>query len=198
MPHDPRIDAYIAKSAPFAQPILSHIRAVMHRAAPEISETIKWSMPFFDYKGAPLANMAAFKAHAAFGFWRREGAGPEAEKDEAMGQFGRLTRVDDLPPEPELIAMIHAAIAAIEQGVKTRRTPRMPRPEVAMPDDLRAALDAAPAAAAAFAGFPPGAQREYLEWVIEAKAPATRVKRIERTVAQCAEGKRRHWKYAAG
>lgn len=197
MSQDPRVDAYIAKAAPFAQPILAHVRAVMHRASPEIAETIKWSMPFFDYHGAPLANMAAFKAHAAFGFWRREGAGPEDEKGEAMGQFGKLTRVEDLPPEPELTQMIRAAMAVIDAGVKTHRTPRMPRPEVAMPDDLRAALDAVPAAAAAYAGFPPGAQREYLEWVIEAKAPATRAKRIAQTVEQCAEGKRRHWKYAA-
>lgn len=197
MPRDPRVDAYIARAAPFAQPILAHVRALMHRASPEIAEAIKWSKPFFDYKGAPLANMAAFKAHAAFGFWRREGAGPDAEKADAMGQFGKLTRVEDLPPEPELIAMIQAAMALIDRGVKTHQAPRTPRPEVGMPEDLRAALDAVPAAAAAYAGFPAGAQREYLEWVVEARAPATRAKRIAQTVVQCAEGKRRYWKYAA-
>jgi hypothetical protein len=195
MARDSRVDAYIAKAQPFAQPILSHVRTVMHAAAPEVDEAIKWGMPFFLWKGAPLANMAAFKAHASFGFWRREGAGPAAEDDSGMGQFGRLTEVGDLPADAELATMVRDAIAVIETGAKTRRPPRAPKTEIAMPDDLRAALDAVPAAAAHFAAFSPSAQREYLEWVVEAKAPATRAKRIATTVEQLAEGKKRHWKY---
>lgn len=195
MSQDPRVDAYIAKAAPFAQPILTHIRAVMHRASPDIVEAIKWSMPFFDYNGAPLANMAAFKAHAAFGFWRRDGAGPEKEGEGAMGQFGKLTGVADLPDEATLIALIHQAMAVIDAGGKTLRPPKHPKAELTMPDDLRAALDAVPEAAKHFAAFPPGAQREYIEWVVEAKQPATRVKRIGQAVEWCTENKRRNWKY---
>jgi hypothetical protein len=195
MTHDPRVDAYIAKSATFAQPILTHVRAVVHRASPEIDEAIKWSMPFFDYRGGPLANMAAFKAHAAFGFWRRDGAGPEKEGEGAMGQFGKLTSIADLPDEATLIAMIHQAMALIDAGAKTKRAPKQPKPDLTMPDDLRAALDAVSAAAGCFDAFPPGAQREYIEWVIEAKQPATRAKRIGQAVEWCAENKRRHWKY---
>lgn len=197
MSHDPRIDAYIARAAPFAQPILEHIRGVMHRSAPDIVETMKWSMPFFDHDGQPLANMAAFKAHAAFGFWRREGAGPQDENAGAMGQFGKLTSIEDLPAEPVLSAMIRDAMALIDAGAKTRRAPRQPKPDAVMPDDLKAALAAIPAAAAHFAAFPPGGQREYIEWVLEAKQPATRAKRIATTVEQSGEGKRLHWKYAA-
>lgn len=195
MSQDPRIDAYIAKAAAFAQPILTHVRGVVHRASPDITETIKWSMPFFDYNGAPLANMAAFKAHAAFGFWRRDGAGPEKEDEGAMGQFGKLVSLDDLPDEPTLIGMIHDAMALIDAGAKTRRPPKQPKPELTMPDDLKAALDAVPEAERRFAAFPPGAQREYIEWVVEAKQPATRAKRIGQAVEWCAENKRRHWKY---
>lgn len=195
MTQDPRVDAYIAKAAPFAQPILTHIRDVVHRASPEIVEAIKWSMPFFDYKGAPLANMAAFKAHAAFGFWRRDGAGPEKEDEGAMGQFGKLTSVADLPDDRALIGMIQAAMALIDTGAKTRRPPKQPKPELTMPEDLQAALDAVPAATANFAAFPPGAQREYVEWIVEAKQPATRAKRIGQAVEWCAENKRRNWKY---
>lgn len=195
MTHDPRVDAYIAKSASFAQPILTHVRTVVHAASPEIVETIKWSMPFFDYKSSPLASMAAFKAHAAFGFWRRDGAGPADEAAGAMGQFGKLTNIADLPDEAALTAMIHQAMALIDAGAKTVRPPKHPKPEIAMPDDLRSALDAAPEAAKHFASFPPGAQREYIEWVVDAKQPATRAKRIGQAVEWCADGKRRHWKY---
>ena len=193
---DPRVDAYIAGSAPFVRPILEHLRAVMHRAAPEIVETIKWGMPFFDHDGSPLANMAAFKAHAAFGFWRREGTGTAAGKGEAMGQFGKLVSIADLPDDAALVAMIHDAMALVDAGAKTLRTPQQPKPAAAMPDDLQAALDAVPAAAAQFAAFPPGARREYIDWVLEAKQPATRGRRIATTVGQSAEGKRLNWKYA--
>lgn len=195
MAEDPRVDAYIAKAAPFAQPILAHIRSVMHRASPEIVEAIKWSMPFFDYNGAPLANMAAFKAHAAFGFWRRDGAGPDKEDQGAMGQFGKLTSVADLPDDEVLIEMILAAMALIDAGAKSRRSPKQPKPDLTMPGDFQAALDAVRDAAKHFAAFPPGARREYIEWVVDAKQPATRVKRIGQAVEWCAENKRRNWKY---
>ncbi len=195
MPQDPRVTAYIAKAAPLAQPILERIRAQMHAIAPEIGEDIKWSMPFFVHNDQPLANMAAFKQHAAFGFWRREGAGPADENADAMGQFGRLTSVADVPDAAILAPIVHAAMALIDEGAKTRRAPRAPKVELAMPYDLAAALAAVPIAQANFDGFPPGAQREYLEWVIDAKQPATRARRIASTVEWAAEGKRRNWKY---
>jgi uncharacterized protein YdeI (YjbR/CyaY-like superfamily) len=194
MDRDPRVDAYIARQADFARPILEHIRALMHRACPEAEEAIKWGMPAFLYKGKQLAGMAAFKAHATLGFWRRsEEQGQEAKKD-AMGSFGRLTAVADLPDEATLTARVHEAMALIDAGAKTVRN-KTPKPTLDMPEDLAAALSASPAAQATYDAFPPGCRREYLEWVIEAKRPETRAKRIAQAVAQMAEGKKRNWKY---
>src|SRR6478672_5528216 len=128
---DPRVDAYIAKSADFAQPILTYIRETVHAACPDVVETTKWSMPFFDYRG-PLANMSAFKEHAAFGFWKGalvvgNGAGDD---ERAMGQFGRLTSVKDLPPKKELVAYIRKAAKLNEDGVKVEKKKKAPRPEL--------------------------------------------------------------------
>jgi hypothetical protein len=67
--NDPRIDDYIAKSQDFARPILEHLRDLVHKACPEVEETMKWSFPHFDYKGM-MCSMAAFKQHCAFGFWK--------------------------------------------------------------------------------------------------------------------------------
>jgi hypothetical protein len=192
MPHDPRIDAYIEKSAGFAQPILEHFRSLVHRADPLASETIKWGMPFFEHDGKVLAMMAAFKAHAGIGIFD----GTPMSGGTGMGQFGKLTHVDDLPDAATVIAAIHAALALVMSGAPTMRAASTAKPPLAMPADLRAALDAVPVAAAAFDGFPPSAQREYIEWAIEAKQPATRERRIATTVAQCAEGKRRYWAMA--
>ena len=196
MSRDPRIDAYIARQADFARPILEHLRAAVHSACPEAEETMKWSMPHFLYKGQMLAGMAAFKAHATFGFWRgKEVLGETGAEREAMGQFGRLTSVADLPPDDVLAALVRQAVAVTDSGPRQSRPKAPPKRELETPRDLQTALDSNPAARAAFEGFPPGGRREYVEWVVEAKRPETRDKRIAQAVEWMAEGKRRHWKY---
>ncbi len=195
MKTDPRIDAYIERQADFARPILAHLREILHAACPECEETLKWSSPSFVYKGKILAGFAAFKAHAAFGFW----AGNQiletgARQESAMGQFGRLTSLDDLPPRATLIELAKKGMRLIDDGVKPVRN-KTAKPPLTVPQDLRAALDAVPAAAATFAGFPPSCQREYVEWVTEAKRDETRAKRLAQAVEWMAEGKRRNWKY---
>jgi uncharacterized protein YdeI (YjbR/CyaY-like superfamily) len=192
---DPRVDAFIEKKAAFAQPILRHLRAVVHRACPGVEETIKWGMPSFTYKGQILAGMAAFKEHATFGFWRSTEVTGRPEPESGMGQFGRLTGIEDLPAEAELEAMVRKAAALIDSGAKKPRPVKHPKPEIAMPADLASALAANPAAQTTYDGFPPGQKREYLEWITEAKRPETRAARLAQAVEWMAEGKRRNWKY---
>lgn len=195
MKTDPRIDAYIDdKAAAFAQPILRHLRAMIHEACPDGEETIKWGMPSFTYKGKILAGMASFKAHATFGYWNDAMLKEDEKNRSAMGQFGRLASLDDLPPRAALIELTRRSMALIESGAKPerQRTPKSPLP---VPQDLQAAIDAAPSAKATWDGFPPSCQREYVEWVTEAKRDETRAKRLNQTVEWLAEGKRRHWKY---
>lgn len=194
--HDPRIDAYIAESAPFAEPILLYLRTVVHEACPEVEESIKWSMPFFSYKGANLCHMAAFKQHCSFGFWQgRSVVG--APDGEGMGQFGKLTSLKDLPAKKVLIAHIKKAMVLKDSGLKRARAAKTAKPLPTIPEDLAALLAQRKHAAArkSFEAFPPGAQREYVAWITEAKADATRQKRLATTLEWAAEGKRRNWKY---
>lgn len=195
METDPRIDAYIARQADFARPILEHLRGLLHRSGLDLVETMKWSMPHFTYKGRLFAGIAAFKAHATFGLWRaRDVLGDTGSERDAMGQFGRLTSLADLPPDDELLAILRRAAEVADAGPKPR--PAKPaKPELATPDDLRAALAAEPKAVATFEAFPPSCRREYVEWVVEAKRPETRARRIAQAVEWMAEGKRRNWKY---
>ena len=192
---DPRIDAYIAKSADFAKPILTQIRETVHAACPEVEESLKWSMPFFSYRG-PLMNMSAFKEHAAFGFWKGalvvgRGAGSD---ERAMGQFGRITSVKDLPPKKELAALIKKAMKLNEDGVKVEKK-KTPRAALPVPPELAAALAKNKAAQAAFKAMPPSHQREYNEWIGEAKREETRASRVKQAMEWIAEGKSRNWKY---
>lgn len=195
MKTDPRIDAYIARQAGFARPILSHLREAVHAVCPECEETLKWGAPTFMYKGEILASMAAFKAHATFGFWKGSLVVGEGEaKMSGMGQFGRLTAVEDLPPRAALAALVRKAMALTDEGVKAPRNKHRKEP-FTVPQDLRAALDANPAAAAVFDGFPPSAQRDYVDWIGGAKRDETRTRRLIQAIEWIAEGKRRNWKY---
>ena len=194
---DPRVDAYIAKSADFAKPILTYIRETVHAACPDVVETTKWSMPFFDYHG-PLANMSAFKEHAAFGFWKGAlvvGRG-SGDDERAMGRFGRITSVKDLPPKNELVALIRKAAKLNEEGVKIEKK-KVPRPELPVPAELAAALAKNKKARANFEAFPPSHKREYNEWIGEAKREETRAARVAQAIEWIAEGKSRNWKYQA-
>jgi len=199
MKRDSRIDDYIASRAEFARPMLVHLRARVAQYCPEAEETIKWSSPAWTYRGQLLCSMAAFKQHAAFGFWRGvEVTGGGAGERDAMGQFGRMARMADLPGDAELARLLARAAALIDSGVKAPRAVKHPKPALEIPADFRAALDADPAAAKIFEAFPPSYRRDYLEWIIEAKRAETRARRIAQAVEWIAEGKGRNWKYQNG
>lgn len=196
---DPRIDAYIEKSADFAKPILEHIRSVVHETCPDVEETMKWSMPHFDYAGSMMLGMAAFKEHCALGFWKGELIlGKDGVSTEAMGQFGCIRRMPDLPPKRVLAGYIRQAMKLNEEGVTrpraTKKTPAKKK-EVAIPTDLAAALDADRKARERFDAFSPSHRREYIEWITEAKRPETRRRRLDTTIEQLSDGKPLNWKY---
>lgn len=193
---DPRVDAYIAKAADFARPILMHLREVVHEGCPDVEETMKWSFPHFQYKGL-LCSMASFKQHAAFGFWRGSpvmGEGKAAEV--AMGHFGRITSVKDLPPRKTLLGYVKKAAALNEVVVKPAPKPkRAAKAPVAVPADLVAALRKKAKARRTFEGFSPSHRREYVEWIVGAKRTETRARRIATAAAWMAEGKTQNWRY---
>ena len=193
---DPRVDAYVQKAAPFAQPILTHIRKVVHQACPGVQETMKWSFPHFDYKGIFCA-MASFKSHATFGFWKGSLLAEKLPKvdSKAMGQFGRIASIDDLPSTATLVRIVKAAAKLNDDGVKVVRAPKAKKAAPRPPADLLAALKKQPKALAVFKAFSPGQQREYVEWITEAKQEATRSSRLTTAVGWIAEGKPRNWKY---
>ncbi|HEX5830371.1 MAG TPA: YdeI/OmpD-associated family protein [Gemmatimonadaceae bacterium] len=192
---DPRIDAYIANSADFARPILEHLRAVVHAACPDVEETMKWGFPHFVHHGL-LCNMASFKAHCVFGFWKASLIlDDDGRGGEAMGQFGRITSMADLPPKQVLAAYVKKAAALNERGVKKpARSPRSAT-ELLVPDDLMAALRGNRKALATFEGFSPSNRREYVEWIVDAKTESTRQRRLATALEWMAEGKPRNWKY---
>jgi uncharacterized protein YdeI (YjbR/CyaY-like superfamily) len=194
---DPRIDAYIAKSAEFARPILTHLRKLIHTACPDVEETLKWSFPHFTYRGV-LCSMAAFKQHCAFGFWHKGMAdvlGASDQRGEAMGNMGRITSDRDLPPKATLTKWIKQAMKLNESGAKPAARPAKAKKPPRVPADLQTALRKHKRAEATFQAMSASHQREYVEWITEAKRAETRQKRLDTALEWLAEGKPRNWTY---
>jgi uncharacterized protein YdeI (YjbR/CyaY-like superfamily) len=191
---DPRIDAYIEKSAEFAKPILTYLRMVIHETCPTVEETIKWSAPFYMYEGI-LCSTPAFKQHCALIMWK----GRLLPKDDAKyvtTELRKISSLADLPPRRKLIGYIKALMKLNEEGAKSaaRSGPKFTKPLV-VPTELKRAIARNRKAKAAFAEFPPSHKREYADWIADAKRPETRERRIKAAVEMIAEGKSRNWKY---
>ncbi|NII81597.1 MULTISPECIES: YdeI/OmpD-associated family protein [unclassified Pedobacter] len=194
-----QVDQYIINSAEFAIPILDHLRNLVHKADARIEEKIKWGMPFFDYKGT-VCHMASFKHHCAFGFWKgslmNDEYGIFKERSEAMGLLGKIKSFDDLPSDEILIAYIQQAIQLNENNVKLPPKPKTTeKKELVIPEYFIEALQEDPEALSVFQNFSLSNKKEYVLWLEEAKTEATRIKRLETTLAWLAEGKKRMWKY---
>jgi hypothetical protein len=198
---DPRVDAYIDGAAPFARPVLRHLRALVHAGAPDAVETLKWGFPHFLLGDRILCSMAAFKAHCSFGFWHRgmervleaDGLGGAA----GMGSLGKIASLDGLPGDRAMRRYLKAAAGLIASDEPARPKPAgKTRPEPRVPEDLAVMLARNPKASAVFAGFSPSHRREYVEWIAEAKRPETRAKRLATTLEWLEAGKSRNWKYA--
>lgn len=195
MSREPRIDAYIAKAQPFARPILEHVRDRVHAVLPQVEEAMKWSMPAYMIDGKIVLITAAFKAHMALNFWRGQELRGEQANADAMGQFGKIKSLDELPSDAELERLIREAAELATSAPTPRKTKHSPKPAPELHPEFAAALTKAPKAKATLDAFPPSAQRDYFEWIAEAKQDATRQKRIATAIDWLSEGKRRHWKY---
>jgi len=192
------VDAYIEKAADFAKPILRHVREVIHAACPDVEEAMKWGMPSFAYHGI-MCNMAAFKEHCAFGFWKGKilfAKSDRAREKESMGNFGRIARLSDLPSDAKLTGYIRKAMSLNERGVPMKRadTPRS-RVELKIPSYFKNELSKNKKALETFKNFSTGNKKDYVEWIIEAKTEPTRSGRMKKAIKWMAEGKIRNWKY---
>lgn len=207
---DARVDEKIASASPALQPVLNHLRELVHEAAPGTTETIKWGMPFFELNGTILANLGIFKHHCAFGFWSKsmtehlKKAGIDGMT--GAGSLGKLTSVDDLPPNKQMLAHIRLAADHIRQGIAESPIPARTRKRgpdgavsskaaIPIPEAFAKALKASPKAEASFQAFPPSCRREYLAWITEAKRDETRARRVQQAIAQIEQGKRHNWQY---
>jgi uncharacterized protein YdeI (YjbR/CyaY-like superfamily) len=198
--YDARVDAYTAKAADFAKPIIEHIRQLVHDTSPLLMENIKWGHVFFEYDG-PVLQLAAFKEHCAVGFWKATLLNDPHKVlkigDGSAGSFGKLASVADLPSEDILKDLILQAIQLNKDGINVPAVKKEPaaKTELVIPDDLIDALKGNPKAAEVFYNFSSSHRKEYVQWITEAKAEATRTKRIAQAIEMMEEGKSRNWKY---
>jgi len=200
MKTDPRVDAYISTAAPFARPLLKHLRSLVHKTCPEAEEAIKWRVPMFSLQGKLFCGMAAFKAHARFMVFGPEvralilKAGYDSSDD--SGSFGRLTTLDDLPPDGELAKYLRFGAELIARGKSPMSRPKSrAKPAPKVPSAFAAALKRHRAAGATFTALSPSCRREYIEWILGAKRIETKARRMEQALVWLREGKKLNWRY---
>lgn len=198
--YDNRVDEYIKKAAPFAQPILNHLRDLVHEACPGATETIKWNFPHFEYGGAILCSMAAFKKHCTFGFWKAALMSDpkgilEAIGKTAMGQLGQITGLSDLPPDKIIKGFILQAVKLTDEGAKLPGKTQSSPKDLVVPDYFLKAVRKNKAALKTFDSFSLSNKKDYIAWVTEAKTELTRDRRLAQAIEWMAEGKIRNWKY---
>ncbi len=184
---------------------MEHLRDLVHKGCPGVVETIKWSRPFFEYKGVILGNMSAFKQHCSFGFWGEEIGAVLREAgvlgSEGMGSLGRITSLQDLPGDKQMLGWIRQAVGFVDRGEYTspiaarQRVVKTQKKAIEVPAEFSAALQTNKKAGAAFAKLSPSCRREYVEWIAGAKRPETRSKRLGAAITYIADGKPLNWKY---
>jgi len=194
------IDAFIQKSAEFAQPILIHLRKLIHDNCPDIVEKIKWGMPHFEYKAETLCYMSAFKKHCVFGFYKASlMKNPilmqQAQAETAMGNLGRITSLKDLPSDNKMKTWIREAMSLTDKGIKLPPRKKTDASGIEVPEDFQKLLQKNKTAKANFTKMPPSHKKEYIGWITEAKTTPTREKRILTSLEWLSENKSRNWKY---
>lgn len=195
-----QIDIFIFNAQEFAQPILNHIRALVHATCPEVEETLKWGFPHFMYKNQALCYMASFKKHCTFGFpkaslMKDKSLLEMADTETAMGHFGKITSIKDLPSDKKIIGYIKEAMKLNDAGIKVKKKkPDTPK-ELIIPEYFTNELQRNKAALKTFQVFSPSCKREYIDWIVDAKTEATREKRMNQAIEWMSEGKKRNWKY---
>ncbi len=199
MSTNPAIDQYLNKVPPFAQPILIHLRELVHQACPTVEETIKWGMPSFEYKGL-MCGFAAFKQHCTFGFWKASLMSDpmlmqNAKTEDSMGHLGRITSIKDLPSDKKILGYIKEAMKLNDDGVKVVKAKPITQKELIIPDEILTVIKKNKKAFATFENFSPSNKREYIDWISEAKTEATKEKRLSQAIDWMQEGKPRNWKY---
>lgn len=199
--YNSQVDEYITKSADFAKPILEHWRKLVHKACPEVVETIKWGYPHFDYKNDFMGVIAARKDYCTFTFVKSELMKDERLKDSKNQKpearfLGRISKMSDLPSDKEFIFFIKEAMLLNDKGEKVAK-PKSDKPKVLeTPDYLAKRLEASPEAKVVFDSKSDSFRKEYISWIADAKTEATREKRMDEAIEWISEGKSRYWKYA--
>lgn len=193
------VDQYIENAKPFAKPVLSHLRHLVHEVCTEVEEQIKWNFPHFVYKGEILCSMAAFKEHCVFGFWKASLMSEKmlmqhAREEKAMGHLGRISSLNDLPDDNALKSWIAEAMWLNENEIKVRKVSKKTG-DIIIPDYLVDFLKNNGNAFSQFGSMSNACKREYVEWIDEAKRAETKEKRMNQALEWILQGKDRNWKY---
>jgi uncharacterized protein YdeI (YjbR/CyaY-like superfamily) len=114
----------------------------------------------------------------------------------AMGNFGQLKSMNDLPPDRIILGYIRQAVKLNSKAIKVpRRTRRTEKKALKVPKYFKDALVKNRMALKTFESFSYTNKKDYVDWMTEAKTEETRIKRLVNSIDWLSQGKIRNWKY---
>lgn len=171
------------------RPLLERLRVIMNEC--EVEETVKWGQPCYTHEGKNVAGIGAFKEFVSVWFFQgallRDEHGVLVNAQEgrtrAMRQW-RFQAVEEID-ETLLRAYVDESIENQRQGKAIKAERKKP---VEVPDELAGALAEDREAGERFDALTPGKQREYTEYIAQAKLAETRVRRLEKILPMIRAG----------
>lgn len=190
-----KIETYIAKHTKWTDE-LSLLRKILLEA--NLEESIKWGAPVYMFENKNIIGIGAFKNHCALWFFK--GAMLEdpknllfnAQKDKTklLRQY-RISTDSDINI-PYLKKLIQSAIHIEKSGVII---PKAPPKKVSIPDLLLDKMDEDLELRTAFSQFTPSKQREFCEYIEQAKRMNTKISRLQKIILLIKSGKSLYQKY---
>lgn len=160
-------------------------------------ETTKWGGPVYTFNGKNVLGIGGFKNY--FTIWFFKGvflkdearvlvnANEENTKSLRQWRFKSINEID----EKQVLKYINEAIAVEKAGLGIKPQGR----EIPVPEVLQQELDNNPELKAAFEAFTPFKQKEFNEYVGEAKQEKTKIARLEKIKPMILEGRGLNDKY---
>ena len=157
----------------------------------DLSETVKWGIPVFTHEGKNVLGFAGMKHH--FAVWFYNGVflkdphqvliNAQEGKTKAMRQW-RMESEEDLD-EKVFLELVREAISNEQKGLVWK--PEKSK-ELELPLLLKEKLKTDLSLQKAFELLPPYKQKEYAEYIAEAKREATRISRMEKIIPMILQG----------
>ena len=182
-----KIQAYIDKQVKWKSG-LEKLRSVL--LSTELEETVKWGMPTYTINGKNVVGFSGFKNH--FGLWFFQGSFLKDPHNLLINaQEGKTKALRQMRFQDTKEIKTTTIKNYVKEAIANSKAGKQIKPEkktLAIPAELKKALNEDKFLKSAFEKFTPGKQKEFSEYITEAKREATKISRLEKIIPMIKDG----------